>query len=438
MSAVQWLVALWLILSPLVYLNLFPVRNSGIYLGVALTLTVVLVALAQLMRRRDLAPWRSKLTVPLVALALTAVAAGVQGALFYDRTVSGQHRYVAVQIYAVGLIGLPIAVAFAIPILTRNLRDLRTLRRLIVAAGVILVLRGAFGYIVPRMLVPAAPWWPMAAAQGTALVAAWILFESHSRRWEIPLGLAFVGALLTLVVLVPFYGNVSNQWLSGWIAASVPIGLLILARFPRAVLRLSVPFLLFFVYWEYPQIERVFVLSRREGDFQRLLLWQDALRLTFQRPLFGIGPGNYLDYIMRYGQLGAMLSSPHGNYEQIAAEMGFVGLGFAVWLFARALALGLRLFRAASDPFVRSVSIAATCALGGQLSAAFLGDFVVPNYHNGGYASISATMFAWVMMGMLMTLERIEARTALAPQSAAAQTQARDQSREAGGDRLEG
>src|SRR5512143_749632 len=98
MSLVRGLVALWLSLSPLVQLNLYPVRNSGIILGVALSVLVVLVAMAQLVRRPDLLPARSKLTVPLVALALTAVVAGLQGALFYDRTVAGQHRYVEVQI----------------------------------------------------------------------------------------------------------------------------------------------------------------------------------------------------------------------------------------------------------------------------------------------------------------------------------------------------
>ena len=437
MSPVQWLIALWLILSPLVQVNLLPVRNSGIYLGVALLLVVLLVALARVVRRPDLVPARSKLTVPLVALALTAVVAGLQGALFYDRTVAGQHRYLEVQIYAVALVGLPVGAAFAIPILMRSLPDLRLLRRMIIASSSLLVLRGALDYFLPQVLWSAAAWWPMAAAHGSALVAAWILFEAHRRRWEIPIAVASVAALLTVVVFLPFYADVPNQWLSGWITASVPIGLLVLARFPRATLRLSLPLLAFFIYWEYPQIERVFVLSKREGDFQRLLLWEDALKLTYQRPLFGIGPGNYLDYIMRYGQLGVMLSSPHGNYEQIAAEMGFVGLGFAVWLFARALALGLRLYRAAGDAFVRSVAIAATCSLAGQFTAAFLGDFVVPNYHNGGYTSISATMYAWVMMGVLMTLERIEGGAALPPQTAA-QTQARDQGDEAGGHPLEG
>lgn len=436
MSLVHWVVALWLVVSPLLQVNLLPVRGSGIYLGMVLLVLVVLTSMARVVRRPDLLPARSKLTVPLVALGLTAAVAGLQGALFYDRTVAGQHRYVSVQIYAVALVGLPVAAAFAIPILMRTLADLRLLRIIIVVASCLLVVRGAAGYVAPGIPWPSAAWWPLAAAHGGALVMAWILFEAHRRRWEIPLAAAFVIAFLTVVVFVPFYADVPNQWLSGWIAASLPVGLLVVARFPRVVLPLGLPLLALFVYLEYPQIQRVFFLSQREGDFMRLRLWEDALKLTYQRPLFGIGPGNYLDYNMRYGQLGLMLSSPHGNYEQIAAEMGFVGLGFAVWLFLRALGLGLRLYRAAGEALTRSLAIAATCSLAGQFCAAFLGDFVVPSYHNGGYTSISATVYAWVMMGVLMSLERLEGDAAL-PSQTAAQAQRRDQSDEAGGHPLE-
>jgi len=256
-------------------------------------------------------------------------------------------------------------------------------------------------------------WWPMAAAHAVALVTAWMLFEGPRRAWQyIPAG-AFVGITIAVVVLVPFLADVRNQWLSGWIVVSAPVGLLVLARFPRATCAAVLPVLALFVYWKLDQVERVYWLSYQEGDFVRFRLWEDAVKLTFERPLLGVGPGNYLDYNMRYGQLGVMFSSPHGNYQQIAAEMGFVGLGFLLWLAVRVVALGLRLYRDASDALVRSVAIAATCSLAAQLSAAVLGDFLIPSYHNGGYSSIGATVYAWVMIGVLLVLERIENRTGL-------------------------
>jgi O-antigen ligase len=170
----------------------------------------------------------------------------------------------------------------------------------------------------------------------------------------------------------------------------------------------ATPLLLGLLVWQLPLVRRVYELSYHEGDFQRLILWRDALELAAQRPFLGIGPGNYLDYTMRYGNLNVWLSSPHGNYQQITAEMGLVGLGFTLWIAVRGLTLGWRLFRRATDPFRRSLAIAATCSLAGPVAAGVLGDFLIPNYHNGGSTNFTATVYSWIILGLLMSLERLE------------------------------
>jgi O-antigen ligase len=248
----------------------------------------------------------------------------------------------------------------------------------------------------------------MAAAHALSMALAWILYERGS-WWGRAAAAAFVLGLLAHVVIVPFFANVKAQWLSGWIVVSVPIGLLLLFRFPRTALGLAVPAVAFFLYWKFDLVLRVYDLAEREGDFTRLTLWLDAIDLMARRPLFGVGPGNYLDYNLRYGTIGMSMSSPHGNYQQLAAETGLVGLGFALWLFYRALALGWSLFRRARDPLVRSLAIAAACSLAGQLTAAVVGDFVLPSYHNGGYQLVTSTIYAFVAMGLLISLERLDA-----------------------------
>ena len=403
MSGLKWAFLAWMVISPLVVVNLYPVRSAGIYLGVALLgLLLTAVGLAVLGQRR-LLPWRSRLLVPSVALAAAIAIAGVQGALLYDSDVVGKHRFALVQIYAVALMEMSILTAFAVAVLVRTGDDVRWLRRAMIATGVLLLASVRLG-----LPLPVVPWWPMAAAHALSMALAWVLYERGS-WWGRAAAVAFVLGLLTHVVIVPFFADVKAQWLSGWIVVSVPIGLLLLSRFPRTALGIAVPAVAFFFYWKFDLVLRVYDLAEREGDFTRFTLWLDAIDLMARRPLFGVGPGNYLDYNLRYGTIGMSMSSPHGNYQQLAAETGLVGLGFALWLFYRALALGWSLFRRTRDPLVRSLAIAATCSLSAQLTAAVVGDFVLPSYHNGGYQLVTSTIYAFVAMGLLISLERLDA-----------------------------
>lgn len=426
----------WLATTPLLVIRLVAVRNSGIFLPtLGLSLLLALTGV-QLVRSPALLPWRSRLTVPLLALALTAVLAGLQGALFYDRSVFGEHRYALVQIYAVALTLLSIGAAFAVAALLRTADDLRWLRLILVGVALLLLLDDR----VVDLPIWKARWWPLIAAHAMSLVLAAVLLE---RQWW-PLRLA--GALFVLqviydIIVGPFFGNVRSQWISGWVAVAVPPALLILCRFPRTTVALAVPAIGLVAGLNWHLVERVVHLSYAEGDFLRFRLWEDALAMSLQRPMFGIGPGNYLDYIMRYGQIGAIMSSPHGNYQQVAAEMGLVGLGFLLWLAYRSLTLGWRIYRTAADPFLRSFALAGACSLAGQFAAAFLGDFLLPSYHNGGYWTIAATVYGFVVMGALMSAERLCRDRVAANGSgaqAAANAERRDQGDEARRQPLEG
>lgn len=407
MVVLRGMFLVWLLLAAAVEINLYPVRNSGIFTGTAgLTVIYVLTALVVAVRP-SLVYWRSRLTVPLLALATTAVIAGVQGALLYDPSVAGEHRYVLVQIYAVGLTLLSLGMPVLVSILLPQRRHLQWLLWILVAASLALLANSVF-----RLRLPAPYWWPMMSAQAISLIAAWLLFEKHERWTDYLAGGLFVAVMLFDVLIFPLVGDVPVQWLSGWIAISTPIALLIVIRFPRQSLRLGIPLAIVAAILLSGKIERAYEMAYREGDFGRLRLWEDALKMVALRPLFGVGPGNYLDYVMRYGDFAWSLSSPHGNYQQIAAEMGVVGLGFTAWLLYRMLALGAQVFRSSRERLVRALAIGAACGIAGQAAAGFVGDFVLPSYHNGGAALIGATIYIWVSAGILICLERIEAEKA--------------------------
>jgi hypothetical protein len=89
--------------------------------------------------------------------------------------------------------------------------------------------------------------------------------------------------------------------------------------------------------------------------------------------------------------------------------MGVLGLAFLLWVLARAFGVARRLWQTADDPFVRALALAVAAGLAGQVAAALVGDYLLPAYHNGGHTNLSATIYTWMLLGMLMAAERLTA-----------------------------
>src|SRR6185295_2359344 len=103
-----------------------------------------------------------------------------------------------------------------------------------------------------------------------------------------------------------------------------------------------------------------------------------------------------------YAQIDIALSSAHGNYQQIVAEMGLIGIGFVLWLLIRAFGVAWRLYRSASDRLYRAIGLAVLGGLAGQMTAAVIGDYLLPSYHNGGHSNVNTTIYTWMWLGVLM------------------------------------
>jgi hypothetical protein len=384
---------------------LLKVRNANICLSTAvLSVLVVWWAVIRL-RDRHWVP-RSRLTVPLLAVAVTAVASGLQGALFYDSTVAGVHRYVLVQLYATALVVLSVAAAFLVAGQITQRDDLTAAIRVMIFVGVV-ILVAAFR---PSYALRPPPWYPIPLTHVVTLVFAALLCGLPSRPWQ-----WIAGVLFTACVLYgpaqSFLLAMHTQWISGWLMLGVPFVVMSVLRFPRAASVALVVTAAAAAYWVWPMVEHTFDVARREGDFIRVRIWQDALLMGMLRPFLGVGLGNYMDYAERYAQIDIALGSAHGNYQQIAAEMGMTGLGFVLWCLSRALGVAWRLFRTAADPLYRTLGLALCGGLAGQMAASVLGDYLLPAYHNAGHTTISSTLYTWMMVGVLMGVERLARET---------------------------
>src|SRR5215470_14737630 len=110
----QTALLVWIALAAVLSVPLYTLRHSAVFFSSAyLVLLLACAAGGWLVQRRA---WRPPMTLTagLLALALTAVVAGAQGALFYDPAVPAVHRFALVQVYAAALVVLSAAAALLV------------------------------------------------------------------------------------------------------------------------------------------------------------------------------------------------------------------------------------------------------------------------------------------------------------------------------------
>ena len=388
----------WIALAGIAVVPLYSLRHSAVYFSSAyLTLLVLCAAAGLVLQRRA---WRAPAlpTIALLALALAAIAAGLHGALAYDPAVPAVHRFALVQVYATALIVLSAAAALLV---ADQLEDARHAWAVVVGVGAYFIATSIVD--VPSLPVPF--WKTMIVAQSAALVYALLLTRPPRSFWLRGLCIAFVLYPLAEFVLRPLLERGAPQWISSWLALAVPIAVITCVRFPKLSVFAFAPGAVAALAAVRPAIERTVSRAQAEGDFGRLRIWADAFRLMVMRPLLGVGPGNYSDYIERYAH-GHPYGSSHGNYQQVAAEMGIVGLVAFLGVIGTGLWLAWRQYRRAGDPFVRAFALGVLGAFSGQLAAAVVGDYLLPAYHNGGHTNICVTLYVWILLGALMATAR--------------------------------
>lgn len=96
------------------------------------------------------------------------------------------------------------------------------------------------------------------------------------------------------------------------------------------------------------------------GIWTRMELWDRGLDLLTQRPLTGVGMGQYhVADGLRYGRRGGWVTA-HNSFLQIAGELGVLGLAIFVMLIFSAIRSARRVARAArEDPRLRDLEWAA-------------------------------------------------------------------------------
>ena len=323
--------------------------------------------------------------------------------LFWDIHVDTSYQYPVVNFIEIMLRVLSIG---ALIMMATSIQDRRWLGRITLAlifSGIYNLVNSLLGNKIPI----SASWWSLLSFLPAGYLTA-ILLDS-GRTVLVRMASSAVLALFIYVVLVR-----SISWVSGWMGLIVVILVTAYIANKRAFLVLLVlGGFGFAASWPFMHAN-VIAASEEEGDFDRFDLLKGGLKYASAFPL-GVGLGNYRTYnSFHYGEKWGTTSytSAHGTYSQHLSEMGFPG----TILFLSILFFGFRWLLANYRKLPRGPSKTYILAVIGQMAgisaATFIGDYIVPTYHNGGIFTFSTTIYSWLIWGLAIAHVRISRQEA--------------------------
>lgn len=226
-----------------------------------------------------------------------------------------------------------------------------------------------------------------------------------ARRWRVRLG--YMALLLPCVLAV--YFTLEKSRLIYTLVGLVIITLLFSRRLFLALCVLSLPL----IPVALGVIQKI-GQTKAVGDLNRLIIWQDMLRVWSKRPLFGVGPGNVWPYDQVFTHLPLLLRNfahdglgvAHNGVLQVLAEVGPLGV-VCYYAFAVIVAImAIRLLRRSHAPEQRADRVLALVSLGlicGSVVAdPVSGIFFLPPAQLGGWNALPRVLSTWLIFGCLI------------------------------------
>ena len=395
--------AIWILIGGVLLIPIYQDRGAKIYPSIVMLSFLFILWGIQFLHRGTLGLPQTKLKVPLLALAFISIISMLQGMFMYDARVSGAHKFILVQTFSTIVIIYSIFTSFLVAHYFDTVKHLKFLYILILvlAAEILLIVYGK----IPLGI----GWYPLILAHALGLAYADLLFTKRPTLIKRILFGAFI-LVLGSSVLKEFLYAERGQWISGWMAIGVPIIFITFFKSKKTAIIILLLFIALLFATQMPRIEAMFELAKGEGDYDRFGIWVESTRIWLKRPLFGTGPGNYMDYALTYADSRFAYTSSHNNYFQILGELGIFAFIFFIWIMVRAFKLGVSIYHKTQNQFIKIFSLGVMGSLAGQLTACVFGDYILPAYHNAGHRNICSTIYTWVMIGGLIAAEQITNR----------------------------
>ncbi len=246
-----------------------------------------------------------------------------------------------------------------------------------------------------------------------------------------PLCMYFVqfdaGLVKRLVAIVAICGAVATILLTGSRGGIVAFGVVLLMLLVRRTIGVGIGrkmllvlslALIWFLMEDKINIERYMTLSDLSSDYNltsqggRMQLWQEALNLSLQHPLTGVGVDCFAfanDVARRLaGESHLRWEAVHNSYLQVAAEVGLIGFTVYLLIYLRSLHTFFRLSRSRPlSPESRELG-----AVSGLMLLGFTGLMISGFFLSQGYS-----IFATLYFALAASLERLRSAPVAATQA---------------------
>ena len=142
----------------------------------------------------------------------------------------------------------------------------------------------------------------------------------------------------------------------------------------------------------------------------RLSLWQSSLQMLADHPVLGVGLDGFLElyrtqYIRPEAWQEPNLSHPHQLVLEFWLNLGVLGVIVLVWFLVAFFQKGLRLYRAAEDPWRQALVLGLLGAMVAACAHGLVDRFL--------FGSPDLAYLFFIFLALIVVLERPDARQAL-------------------------
>ena len=380
--------------------------HSRIVASLLVASMLIVVWVVKMLLRREFSLVPSRSNFPLIGFVLAATLSVLWHLVFMDPVVEAHFGPALTFSYARILIGglavmilLP-ALFFLVANVIRDENWIRWIFGILLFVGTLQIISHLTGisFVLTDFGLKTAGMFHM-----WMIALAWsqLLFNQRLRLWQRVFLVAFTAAWL-------FWGFVMRiEWVSGWFPPMVAMLAISYLRSRKLFLIMLVAILAIFLIRSEYYYQTVWLESQR-WDFNRFWLWKTIvfdLTLTKAQPLLGMGPAGYARYFMTYYPGQAM--SAHNNYVDIIAQTGIIGTTFFMWFLWSVIRTGLDVRKHARRDFLGALSHGILGGFVGICASMGLNDWFVPFVYNTSIAGFDHTLYSWVLLGILVSIQRL-------------------------------